>query len=288
MSRSKLPGFPFPSIFRWLRTGPARPLHDEAAPLQTIGLETAFERALTGDDLRHASVVAYRLRDGRGVSFGADHAYYAASTFKLAILYALERAGSRGEIDLDSPLTITAADAEEDLGTLGELPLAPDGSLPIREAARAMITLSDNSTAVALLHRLGGANVNAELRQLGISTFDVNTPDLPVDAADLARLMEAVVRGEGVGAPQRDEMRDFLLGQETRSGIPAGLPTRVSVGNKTGTWPGITHDVAFVEAPAGTYVVAILTDEGWNWERVARISRIVYGLLGGDSSNMPR
>lgn len=249
----------------------------------TAGLQAFVVQALAPDDLRHASIVAYRLRDGRGISLGASRPFYAASTFKLAVLYALERAVARGAVDMDARLTLTAADVAEDLGTLGSLPLAPDGSLTYREAARAMVTLSDNSTAVALLHKLGGGAINGELRGLGATTFDLNTTDLPVTAADLARVMEAVVRGEGVAPEQRLEMRDLLLAQQTRDGIPAGLPPGVRVGNKTGTWPGVTHDVAFVEAPSGTYVVAILTDEGWNWARVARISRAVYEAFASEA-----
>lgn len=245
-------------------------------------LRQAIESALPPGDLAHASVVVRRLRDGRGVRIRAERELYAASTFKLAVLFALERAAARGEVDMDGRLVIHASEAAEDLGTLARLPLAADGSLPIRDAARAMIELSDNATAVAFLHRLGAANVNHELRAIGITGMDVNVPGLPTSAAALARVMEAVVQGEGVDAAARTEMRQYLLGQQTRSGIPAGLPATVPVGNKTGTWPGITHDVAFVDAPNGAYVIAVLTDEGWSWDRVAKISRAVYDVLSRD------
>ncbi|MBK7724583.1 MAG: serine hydrolase [Dehalococcoidia bacterium] len=65
-------------------------------------------------------------------------------------------------------------------------------------------------------------------------------------------------------------MRDLLLAQTIRNGIPGALLGEVDsgllIGNKTGTWPGAQHDVAFVEAQSGAYVIAILTDgsyEGW-------------------------
>jgi beta-lactamase class A len=53
----------------------------------------------------------------------------------------------------------------------------------------------------------------------------------------------------------------------------------VKVGNKTGTWDNATHDVAFVEAPGGTYVIAVLTDGSGGWAPIARVSAAVYSLL---------
>lgn len=244
-------------------------------------LRAAIEAALPPGDLRHASVVVRRIYDGRGVDIDGGREFYAASTFKLAVVFALERAAARGEIDLDSYLDLTAEDAAEDLGTLGSVPRDADGRITIRAAATAAISLSDNATAVSLLHHLTGRQINDELRSIGAPDMDVNTTDLPTDARDLATLMEAIVRGDGMDAAGREAMRRSLLGQRTRNGIPAGLPPDITVGNKTGTWEGITHDVAFVDAPTGTYIIAILTDEGWNWERIRRISEAVYEVMAG-------
>jgi len=68
----------------------------------------------------------------------------------------------------------------------------------------------------------------------------------------------------GIGDEERDHNARLLLGQTIRAGIPATLgdETRagLAIGNKTGTWPGITIDVAFVESPAGTYVLAVMAE----------------------------
>ena len=40
-----------------------------------------------------------------------------------------------------------------------------------------------------------------------------------------------------------------MSAQEFRDGIPAGLPSGVSVGNKTGWIDGVNHDVALIRAP---------------------------------------
>ena len=236
-------------------------------------------RDALGTDSGHYGVVVKRLRDGRGESLNADREFYAASTFKLAVLLEAERRLSAGTLQLDDRLQLTAEDVTEDLGTLGKLDLAADGSLSIRAALEAMVTVSDNSTAVELLHLLGAGNIDATLAELGLQHTSVNTRDLPTTAGDMALLMEAVVTGKGMSEGARRDARELLLRQETRDGIPAGLPAGVNVGNKTGTWEGATHDVAFVEAPSGTYVITVLSDKDWDWAPISRVSKAVFDVL---------
>ena len=244
-------------------------------------LRAAVQAAL-GSEISHFGVVVRRLKDGRGVAINASEQFYAASTFKLAVLYEVERRRSEGLIHDSDSLILSDADATEDLGTLGDVPTGPDGSITVPAALRAMITISDNATAVALLHFVGASNVDETLSRLGLEHTSVNTTNLPTDAADMALLMEAIVDGRGMSESARRDMRDLLLAQQTRTGIPAGLPANVPVGNKTGTWEGATHDVAFVEAPSGTYVIAVLSNGDWSWEPIARVSKAVYETFASD------
>jgi beta-lactamase class A len=145
-----------------------------------------------------------------------------------------------------------------------------------------MVTLSDNTSAVAMLHRLGGATIDATLRDAGIENTSVNTEELPTTASDMARIMELIVRGDGVSESAKTMMRDLLLGQGTRTGIPQGVPREVAVGNKTGNWEGATHDVAFVDAPDGTYIIAVLSDGSWEWDPLVRVSAAVYAAMTGN------
>ncbi len=254
---------------------------DVPPPVKARG-DTALQRAIEGalgEDTGHLSVAVRRLTDGRSASIDGDREFYAASTFKLAILYEAERQRSLGLLNLDDEIQFSEEVVSEDLGTLSEVPFEADDGVVIRNALRAMVTLSDNSSAVALLHLLGGGTVDGTLRELGLTSTSVNTIDLPTTANDMAILMEAIVSGRGVSTEARGEMRGWLLAQGTRSGIPEGIPDGVNVGNKTGTWEGATHDIAFVEAPGGTYVVAILSDQGWEWLPLVRVSEAIYAAL---------
>jgi beta-lactamase class A len=241
-------------------------------------LRAAIQGAL-GSEISHYGIVVRRLADGRGVAINAGESFYAASTFKLAVLYEVERRRSEGLIHDSDRIFVSEADAAEDLGTIGDVPIGPDGTVTIPDALRAMVTISDNATAVALLHFVGAANIDDSLAKLGIEHTSVNTTELPTTAADMALLMEAIVTGKGMSEASRLDMRELLLAQRTRTGIPAGLPPNIPVGNKTGTWEGATHDVAFVDAPGGTYVIAILSDKDWSWEPIARVSKAVYEVM---------
>lgn len=251
----------------------ARPeRYDDPAVLDAI-------HSALGVNQSHYSVMVRRLHDGRGASLAANREFYAASLFKLALLYEAERQRTAGLLDFDRAVQVTGADLAQDLGTAGSLGLDASGMLPVRAAVTAMVTRSDNTAAVLMLRLLGPATVDRTLAGLGLQDTSVNTRDLPTTAADMARLMEAIIRGEGVDRAWREDMVGLLLRQETRHGIPRLLPPDVSTGNKTGTWPGATHDVAFVDAPGGLYVIAVLSDRGWDWDPIARVSRAVYDVL---------
>jgi beta-lactamase class A len=245
-------------------------------------LETAIQGALA-DHPEAASVAVLDLADGRWAAHDADRVRYAASTFKLAVLYEVERRVSDGELAYEDRLLIDDEAVAEDLGTLERVPVAEDGTVSIGEALDAMITLSDNATAVALLRHVGPGAVDESLRRIGLTEMSVNTAELPATAAELALLMRAIVTGEGVSSAQRDHMRELLLAQTVRSGIPAAMIAEegvgLGIGNKTGTWPGITNDVAFVEGPEATYVIAVMAEGDWNWKLVSDVSRAVYEVM---------
>lgn len=237
-----------------------------------------------GDGAEHIAVSVQRISDGRSAALNGDYQFYAASTFKLAVLYQAELLHSRGELEYTDTVFMTDQDASEDLGTSGSLEFEPDGSITIGHLLEAMITVSDNSSAVTLLEKFGSNNIDDTLRSIGVNVMTVSQVELWTTADDLARLMEAIYVGEGVGALERDHMRELLLAQTIRNGIPGALADQLEsglrIGNKTGTWPGAQHDVAFVEAQSGTFVIAILTDGSYEgWQALQRVAQAVYAAL---------
>ncbi len=260
------------------------PLPAGVVPLAPSELLLQAVTEAAGDAREHLAVSVKRVSDGRSATLNGDVQYYAASTFKLAVLYEAALRLSDGRLSLDDRLFMTEADTAEDLGTSGYLEFEDDGSITVANLLQPMIEVSDNSSAVTLLHAFGSGRVDETLRSLGIGTMTVNREELWTTADDAARLMEAIYNGEGVSVEARDLMRSLLLAQTIRGGIPAALEDQlaagVRIGNKTGTWEAAQHDVAFVEEPSGAYVIAILTDGSYEgWEAMHRVAQSVQQTL---------
>ncbi len=271
-SRTPTPRLPVVTV------APVQPFGRSMVLVEDGELREAIEAAL-GDRKDDYSVVVVRPSDGRAALVDSDRVFYAASLFKLAVLYEAGLRLSRGELTLDEHLEISEEDLAQDLGTMEYQERDDDGNLTIRNALEAMVTVSDNSTAVGLLHLFGSGAIDETLRGLGIEATSVSTMELPTTARDMARIMDAIVAGEGLDPATHELLMGMLARQTLRSGIPDGVPDGVAVGNKTGRWTDITHDVAYVEAATGTYVIAVLSATERDWEGVATVSEAVYEAM---------
>jgi beta-lactamase class A len=78
-------------------------------------------------------------------------------------------------------------------------------------------------------------------------------------------------------------MIEIMLGQTDRDGIPAGLPPRISVANKTGELDGTRNDIAIVE-PFGDspFVLAIMTKDAYDYaasyDAIHAVTRATYSV----------
>ena len=257
---------------------PAAPTNRDFFAIQDPALEAALVDAYDSQG-GGLSIALIRLEDGASAAINGDETWYSASLFKLSVLYEVERQIDARLIKRSDRLVLTAGDLAEDLGTAWDLPIAADGSVSIEEALDAMVTHSDNASAVALLRLVGSTTVDKSLASLGLTATHVTTEDLPTTASDMALLMGALATGKGLSDEATDEVRTLLLDQETRSGIPSGLEGDFKAGNKTGTWPGVTHDVAFISIDSGTYILAILTNRDWGWETVSNATWHIFNAL---------
>jgi beta-lactamase class A len=239
-------------------------------------------RVTLGDGAGHFGVVVRDLQHGTAAAVNPDRGFYAASLFKLAVMYETFRQDASGRLPLHSLLTLTATDAAEDLGTLDLLDLHVGDRLSVEDLVDLMITASDNTASSMLRNALGRQAIDQDIKALGLSGTSVVNPELPTTAADMAALLEAIATGRAVSKAASKEMAELLLRQRVRDRIPAGIPEGVLVGNKTGNWSNATHDVAIVYSPAGTYVLAVLSDipdDGL----ITELSRQVYEYYNRDA-----
>jgi hypothetical protein len=111
--------------------------------------------------------------------------------------------------------------------------------------------------------------------------------DLQTSAADMARFLEIVARGEALSSETSAEMVNLMARQQVRDRIPVKMPTEATIANKTGNWEAAAHDVAIVYGPRATFVIVLLSDgiaDGEAvYEAMSTSARNVYDLVNDPS-----
>lgn len=252
-----------------------------APPAVDAGLQTAIGDALAGFG-GGVSVVVHHLGDGRYAAVNEGQVWYAASTFKAAVLLEAYRQRDSGELDFDKLVTLEEKYAESDLGTLEYLDLQPGDQLTIRDAVKGMIVVSDTPLALLMIDQLNSNRIDETLDSVGATVMTVNDTALPTTALDLAQLMIAIASGQGVSPASRDEMLSLLAQEWFTEGIIAGLPSGTSYAHKSGSFTDAVHDAAIVWGPSGPYVIVVMTDGSAGWDPIAAVSSAVWQYFEGN------
>jgi beta-lactamase class A len=148
----------------------------------------------------------------------------------------------------------------------------------VRDLLAAMMSVSDNVAAVMLQDRAGAGNINDAMAALGLEqTRLTEDGSLPATAGDVARLVEAIARGDAVSRNASREMAGLMATEELNDRIPAHLPDGTLVEHKTANWENATHDAGIVHGKKGTYVIVLMSDLGSGASRVeADIAQIAF------------
>jgi beta-lactamase class A len=239
-------------------------------------LDALLQRRLLevlGQDADHYGVYVKNLKTGRGAAVNPDKVFNAASLFKIEVMWEVFRQRDAGALRFDELLVVNEYYAQFDLGTL---PVEVGQSLSIAEALFYMMSISDNVSAVLLQDRVGSSNVNAAMAALGLKSSGLFPEGLPATAADFGLLLEAIARDE---SESNRQMVELLARERIDNGLLAGVPRNVPVAHKTGNWSDATNDAGIIFAPAGTYVLVVLSDLGYQSTKTRLLSEAVYALF---------
>ena len=257
--------------------GPYEPIdftHDEA--LQALVDETLGDRA---------DSYAFFVKDlatGRGAMHNAEKVFNAASLFKLFVMYEVFRQESIGAIRWEDELVVTPY---YDAFALSPRVTELCQVVTVAEAMDAMLSVSDNAAAVLLQDLARSGNVNSAIEALGLQQSGLFPEGLPVTAADLALLMEAIATGNAVSTEASADMLKLLDHDVFENGLVSGLPPGTVVSRKTGNWSDATNVAGVVYAPFGPYVFVALTSNGYETEVIRALSSAVYGYFEGISAS---
>ena len=122
-------------------------------------------------------VAVLHLESGRAVYLNRAMGFPMASTVKVPIAVRLLTQVDRGELRLDSMITVRPGDLHPGSGTLTDLFNQPGVVLSVRNLMELMLRISDNSATDILLRTAGGGRaVNERLAALGISGIRADRP----------------------------------------------------------------------------------------------------------------
>jgi beta-lactamase class A len=239
-------------------------------------------------------------------SYNADAVFHAASTMKLAVLLAVFRQYTRGELALDEPVHVRnkfvsiierrpyMLDINHD--TEGEVYERLGRTMSVERLAYHMITSSSNFATNLLVDVVGVPVIQTALEEMKIDGIKVRRGvedqaafeaglNNEVTANGLLKLLRLVAEGRAYGEEPSARMREILLDQRFKSGIPAGLPPAARVAHKSGNISTVHHDAGIVYLEGRRpYVLVILTQfpsEAGLTTAVADVSRDIYERLAG-------
>ena len=151
-----------------------------------------------------------------------------------------------------------------------------------------MISVSDNGAANTLIGAVGMDNVNRFAAEKGFKATELNRRMLEsngkenyTSAKDCGVMLEQVLEGKYVDQKSSDRILQDLRDQQRTWKIPAGIPSDVPTGNKTGELGSVDNDAAIVWAPACSYVLCIMSSgAGGRIPEIVRLSSMIYNAIG--------
>ena len=271
-------------------------------------LQAAVERAVQGFEGR-VGVYVRHLPTGRTAALRADSLFPTASMIKVPILVGTLAAVERGELGWDETLTFRDSLRYDDYGLVGLL--QDSAGVAVHRLAEEMLSSSDNNASLWLQALSGGGEaINDLLAARGYTGTRMNsrTPGRRGDwerygwgqttPREIARLVREIVdRDVDVISPGADEeMHRALTRTFYDDEMVSAVPPRVQVASKQGAVSASRSEVAYVHAPSGPYVLAVITDgqadQSWEpgnagWELIREIAGIAWRTFEPESDWRP-
>jgi beta-lactamase class A len=233
-------------------------------------------------------VVVEDFTTGARLALNEDKVFPSASLYKLGVAWMALRQADAGVLSLDDALTIEDADALED---------EPDGGIAVgetttvRDALMAMLSVSSNSAAHALLRTFRRPAFNNEMNRIGLTQTRVPenpSPDADSDetavtsAADMARLLRTAVSPQELTATSRDELFQMMAVPTVPDALREVLPEEVDILDKTGNLENASNVTGLLRTARGTVLVVVVNhgvDPGDARALIAHVGQIVYDAL---------
>ena len=226
------------------------------------------------------ALVLEDLASGVRTAVNADQSLPSASLYKLGVAWALMRLVQAGSVRLDLQLEIEDDDAVEPEPEggfgVGETP-------SVQDALAAMLSVSSNASAHALLRLLGRDAFTAEMDRIGLHQTRVPDDGLAVtSAADIARLLRLIATSPELSAASRSTIAQAMANIAPPDALRDTLPESVGIFDKTGNLEDASNVGALLETPRATAILVVIdtqVDPGDARAVIAEAGQIAYHAL---------
>jgi len=139
-----------------------------------------------------------------------------------------------------------------------------------RDLAQFMVAVSDNAATNVLIDRVGMQNVNATMRNLGLTKTMLRRKMMDIAAArrgdenvatpqEMVRLLEMIYKGKALNKELTDELIKQLKTLKKDSYLSYELPAAVELADKPGTLDGVRNDSGIVFAQNRPFAISVMT-----------------------------
>jgi beta-lactamase class A len=248
-------------------------------------------QASSGDSY---AVVLEDIRSGEQHTLNAERVFPSGSVYKLPLAWEVLRQVDAGQLSLDDVIEIQAEDTiePEPYGGFGA------GDTPtLREALSAMLSVSSNTTAHALLRMLGRDAVNSAMQDLGLRQTrvpqdvaddqdqDAGATGAVTSAADIARVLRLLVLRQGLSPTAHDLMIHCLGHARGPDSLRDTVPDDVIVLDKTGNLRRSSNVGALLVGQNSTVILVVLDEDVDPGAARGQIARL--GLAARDAYLQP-
>ena len=152
----------------------------------------------------------------------------------------------------------------------------------IQNQLSAMITISDNDSAIYLAETLGWADIEKLMADENLSGFKLNDSTPQTTAKSTLDLLERIYANTAVSQEASLKMKELLFAQTVNDRIPKYLPKSAKVAHKTGELDFLRHDAGIVIGKNSHYIFVLLTETPVPEEaseNIAQLSKKIYDEL---------
>jgi beta-lactamase class A len=238
--------------------------------------------SLVPDSSSEYSMVLEDLGSGARTSVNATQTFPSASLYKLGVAWAVMRRVDAGTLSLDSTVTIEDDDAVEP---------EPDGGMaigdqpPIQDLLAAMLSISSNASAHALLRVLSRDAFNVEMERIGLHQTRVPDDDdgtAVTSAADIAHLLRLIATSSELSPSAHALIAADMANIAPPDSLRDSLPESVGIFDKTGNLDDASNVGALLETPSATAILVVIdtgVDPGDARAIIAEAGQVAYRAL---------